>query len=104
MTMGPLESKASEIARSAHAGQVDKAGEDYLADYVPRIARNTIDREAKLADLSHNMDLSRLPEVSDKDCERVRKDERAREILLAAGAGKDCGVSGISELTISIGA
>lgn len=35
----------------------------------------------KLADLSHNMDVSRLPQVTTADLERVEKYQKAREIL-----------------------
>ena len=36
----------------------------------------------KLADLEDNMDLSRLPKVTDTDLERVEKYKRAKKYLL----------------------
>ena len=36
----------------------------------------------KLADLEDNMDLSRLPEVADKDMERLKKYQKAKDFLL----------------------
>ena len=52
-------------------------------DYVREIARNPIATKVKLADLAHNSDLSRLDhEPTEIDLERVRKYQKAREILL----------------------
>ena len=34
---------------------------------------NPLSKEVKLADLKHNMDLGRLPAVTDKDIERIEK-------------------------------
>lgn len=51
-------------------------------DYVRRIKKNPIAREVKLSDLSHNMDLSRLPVVTEKDLERVEKYKKAKAILI----------------------
>ena len=132
---------AEEMARAAHAGQVDKAGVDYVEhlqavangvsgdtlkavawlhdsiedtdltaedisrrglsaevveaveamthregepyfDYIARVKQNPLARQVKLADLANNSDLSRLPEVTDKDLQRLEKYKKAREILL----------------------
>ena len=54
--------------------------EDYF-DYVSRVKENEIARKVKLADLRHNMTLSRLTEVTDKDIQRLRKYEKAKEML-----------------------
>ena len=51
-------------------------------DYVREIAKNPVAKKVKLADLAHNSDLSRLNhEPTEKDLERVRKYQKAREIL-----------------------
>jgi hypothetical protein len=51
-------------------------------DYVREIAKNPIATKVKLADLDHNSDLSRLDrEPTEKDLERVRKYQKARDIL-----------------------
>lgn len=51
-------------------------------DYVREIAKNPVAKKVKLADLTHNSDLSRLNhEPTEKDLERVRKYQKAREIL-----------------------
>lgn len=57
--------------------------EPYM-DYIRRIWTNRLARDVKLADLEHNMDLSRLNgNVTEKDLERVEKYKKAREILMA---------------------
>lgn len=52
-------------------------------EYVAAIKQNPLARAAKLADLSHNMDLGRLDEVGPKDLQRVEKYRAARDLLLA---------------------
>ena len=133
--------KAGEIARTAHAGQKDKAGADYIAhplavagmcrntesrivallhdtiedtsvtadylreqgfpeylvhavvlvtkepdfneeDYFRRIGADPVAREVKMADLMHNMDLSRLASVTQKDIDR--RDRYMREYRFLA--------------------
>lgn len=39
-------------------------------DYIENIKSNTIARKVKLIDLKHNIDLTRLSEISDKDLKR----------------------------------
>lgn len=48
-----------------------------------RIVRNPIARAVKLADIADNMDLSRIPDPTERDFERLRQYEVARAILLA---------------------
>ena len=121
---------ARELAKRAHNGQLDKAGEPYInhplavasdvgddesavivallhdtiedtaldfddlkdfltaeemsalkllthdaavpyADYVRAIKQNELARRVKIADLKHNMNLTRLPKITDADRERV---------------------------------
>ena len=50
-------------------------------DYVKALKDNNIARAVKMADLTHNMDLSRLKEVTDKDLERVKKYNEAYKLL-----------------------
>jgi guanosine-3',5'-bis(diphosphate) 3'-pyrophosphohydrolase len=49
-----------------------------------RAAANPIARAVKLADVSDNMDLSRIPEPTEKDYARLREYEQVRAILLEA--------------------
>lgn len=53
---------------------------DYF-EHVRGIKPNAVAREVKLADLAHNMDLSRLERVTGEDLERNRKYARAKAIL-----------------------
>lgn len=59
-------------------------------DYVKNLKDNRIARTVKLADLRHNMDLSRLPEITEKDLQRVEKYKKAERLLMEADnkAGK----------------
>lgn len=59
-------------------------------DYVRSIKSNPVARKVKLADLAHNSDLSRLDhEPTERDLERVRKYQKAKEILLEDSIGID---------------
>lgn len=57
-------------------------GEPYM-DYIKRVAVNKLAKTVKLADISHNMDLSRIKEPTEKDVKRLDKYREAREYLLA---------------------
>lgn len=57
-----------------------KDNEPYF-DYVNRIKDNPVAKAVKLADLEHNMDLSRFDNLGAKDFERRRKYERAVMLL-----------------------
>ena len=140
MNYNELYDKALLIAKRAHAGQKDKAGQDYIThlirvaercddprakivallhdtiedsnvtadylrkegfreeivdavlavtrregedydDYVRRAAQNELSRMVKRADLEDNMDIRRLPELTDRDVERLRKYLRAWRYL-----------------------
>ena len=135
-----LRKKAEIIARKAHAGQVDKAGEDYfnhpkrVADnfyedndiivallhdviedtditlehlkkegfnddiltaldamtkregesydlFIERVKDNPIALKVKMADLRDNMDILRLPELTEKDLQRIAKYHKAYKYL-----------------------
>lgn len=56
------------------------AGEEYM-DFVERCSKNSIARCVKIADLTDNLDLSRLKSISDNDLQRVEKYKRALAIL-----------------------
>lgn len=57
-----------------------REGEEYL-DYVKRLSLDPIAKAVKIEDLKHNMDLSRLPIVTDADLERVEKYRKALDVL-----------------------
>lgn len=50
-------------------------------EYVRTLKSNDIAREVKLADLAHNIDLTRLDEITPEDIERKEKYMKAIEIL-----------------------
>ncbi|MCD8088486.1 MAG: HD domain-containing protein [Oscillospiraceae bacterium] len=55
-------------------------GEDYF-DYVRRVSQNPIARRVKMADLTNNMMVERLPTVTEADILRVRKYQKAYDML-----------------------
>ena len=57
-----------------------KRGVPYM-DYVRGIKGNKIARAVKMEDLSHNMDVSRLPTITEADWRRVEKYKKAYSIL-----------------------
>lgn len=50
-----------------------KAPTESYDDYITLLARHSVPRKVKLADLLHNSDLTRLKKVTDKDVERMHK-------------------------------
>lgn len=71
-----------EIADALALLTHDKS-EPYM-DYIEKLSKNPLATAVKLADLKHNMDMSRLPEVTEKDIERQKKYEKAKQLLLEA--------------------
>lgn len=58
----------------------DKQAMSY-EDYVARLQPNSLARKVKLADLRHNMDLRRLPQITANDAARLDKYRQAWEQL-----------------------
>lgn len=58
---------ADAVALMTHAD-----GVPYM-DYVKEIGKNPLARKVKLADLTHNMDISRIPNPTQKDYDRIEK-------------------------------
>lgn len=56
---------------------VTKLKDEPYDEFIERIATNSLATKVKLADLRDNSNLSRIPEVTDKDRERVEKYMRA---------------------------
>lgn len=57
-------------------------GEQY-EDFIARIKPNDLARRVKIADIRDNLDLTRLPEISDKDLQRAAKYHRALRDLMS---------------------
>lgn len=56
-------------------------------DYIERIKSNPLAKMVKLADLTHNMDLSRIEQANDTDVKRLEKYQRAYETLMRDDLG-----------------
>jgi (p)ppGpp synthase/HD superfamily hydrolase len=54
---------------------------DYMS-FVRRASTNSVSKVVKLADIEDNLDVTRLPQVSDKDQKRLTKYLEARAFLL----------------------
>lgn len=59
-----------------------KVRDQKYMDYIENIKSNNIARKVKLIDLKHNMDLTRLSELSDKDLKRTIKYIKAYKCLM----------------------
>jgi guanosine-3',5'-bis(diphosphate) 3'-pyrophosphohydrolase len=59
-----------------------RPGEPY-GDFIVRVALNPLASKVKVADMRDNMDLSRIPNPTDKDRARVAKYARYVEVLAA---------------------
>jgi len=75
----------SEEIIAAIEGVTKRAEEenDYES-FILRAAKNPLSREVKLADLKDNMDLSRIASPTEKDLHRIRKYQRATQVLSGA--------------------
>lgn len=61
----------------------DNTNVDYLDEYIPAVIENSIARKVKRADLKDNLDVTRLPELDDNDCENIRKYHQALQQINA---------------------
>lgn len=82
ITVGEIRDLFGDEVSTAVDAITKRKGEPYQ-DYLIRVKSNKIARVVKLADLSHNMDLSRLTQITDKDLKRLEKYQRAKEFLLS---------------------
>jgi (p)ppGpp synthase/HD superfamily hydrolase len=74
----------SEVILDALSGLTKRPEEenDYMS-FVKRAASNPISKVVKLADIEDNLDVTRLPSVTDKDQRRLSKYLEARAYLLS---------------------
>ena len=63
-----------------------REGEDYM-EYVERICQNPLAVRVKYADLQDNMDLSRIPQPTERDLARLEKYKKAKERIERAMKG-----------------
>ena len=54
---------------------------DSYDSYLEKVKKNDLARKVKIADMSHNLDRSRIKDISEKDLERFDKYERSLKFL-----------------------
>ena len=74
------EEKKKKIINSLRSITKENENEDY-EKFIDRSIRDKIGRKVKIADISDNLDISRLKEVTDKDILRINKYKKALEKL-----------------------
>lgn len=72
----------AEVAEAVDA--ITKRDNEPYKEYLSRVAANNLARTVKIADLLHNMDLTRLPKITEKDKARLEKYRDALDFLRAA--------------------
>lgn len=70
----------SKVCLEALDALTHRKGESYF-DYIERVRQNPDAVQVKIADLEDNMDLSRLPVVTEKDLQRNKKYQKALQML-----------------------
>jgi len=61
---------------------ITKQGFQSYQEYLERVSNNTLATAVKIQDLRHNMDLTRLKKITDKDIERNIKYAKALQYLI----------------------
>jgi (p)ppGpp synthase/HD superfamily hydrolase len=64
---------------------VTRRSHESYADFVERARHNSVARKVKLADLEDNMDLRRLPDITEKSLQQMKK---YHDAWLSLGAGR----------------
>ena len=77
---GLLQAGLPETVVTAVQVLTKKKEQDYQT-YLETVKKNPLARVVKLADLKHNSDLSRLPSITAKDRERLKKYKKAIDFL-----------------------
>ena len=81
ITLDEIQHLFGDVVSTAVDAITKRKNEPYY-DYLLRVKSNPIARLVKLADLSHNMDLSRLNKITEKDLMRLEKYKQAKAFLL----------------------
>lgn len=68
-----------DVAEAVRA--ITKVDGEHYDKYLARVKNNPIARQVKIADLTHNMDLTRLPVITNKDLVRKEKYIKAKAFL-----------------------
>ena len=69
----------AEIIEAVKA--LTKGENETYEDFIKRVGENPLATKVKLSDLANNMDISRIPEPTKKDYERIEKYRKAAEYL-----------------------
>ena len=85
-TFGALEAEGFSVSVIDAIRALTKTPGETRIEAAYRAVTNPIARAVKLADNAENMDLSRIPNPSDKDLARLKEYEQVRSILLSEGA------------------
>lgn len=80
VTLEQIREEFGDIIADAVALMTHDASVEYM-EYVKEIAKNPLARKVKLCDLTHNMDISRVPNPKPYHYERVEKYKKAYEYL-----------------------
>ena len=84
-TMAQLRQEGfSETVLQALEAVTRREGEDYIT-FARRAGTNPLAKKVKLADLTDNMDLSRIPQPTERDLQRYLKYRKAFDALQAEG-------------------
>lgn len=62
---------------------ITKLDGELYEDYILRVKSNAIARKVKIADVTHNMDLSRIANPTEKDFQRLEKYKKILQELIA---------------------
>ena len=71
---------SEEVIEALRSVTKSDSDSSYL-DFIERAKANAIGRNVKIADLKHNMDLSRIHSISNLDLERFERYKKSLEIL-----------------------
>ena len=81
ITLNTIKALFGDVVADAIDAITKRENEPYC-DYLNRVKANAIARAVKIADLSHNMELTRLSTITEKDILRVNKYNAAKQFLL----------------------
>jgi hypothetical protein len=81
VTLDQLRSEGFSEAVIAGIDAVTKREGESYEDFVVRAKADPLGRRVKIADLEDNSDLRRLPQVTDRDRQRLEKYQRAMALL-----------------------
>ncbi|MDC1433603.1 GTP pyrophosphokinase [Burkholderiales bacterium] len=71
-----------EVIEALKSVTKNSDNEDYDS-FIQRAMQNPIGRKVKIADIRDNLDVTRIPELGEKDLQRINKYKKALKILTA---------------------